>query len=705
MKLGVWCAWGLALAPLGFTAVAGAAPAGANAARIVLRWKEVPGASAYELQIAKDSAFVEVVLQTRTTTAGYRWAELPAATHWWRVRSVDADGRASEWSPPRTIAVDSVVPELKRPADGVTLLCGANVEVELAASTLVKEYVLELASSANFQNAKEFRQNGPVFQLGQLGVGVWFTRVRALDLKGSVVGPGPVHSFSVRIGSPKVKPVADAVLGAAQIQLSWNEVSCARSWLLEATNDGKDRASLTANQPQSSFKATVAGDYRWRVAGVDEHGVAGEWSTESTFRVRLPVPQPKPEVVTSKAELSWTAVPTAITYRVEVSRVGQPDDPPLVANVAPTQWKTVDLEAGSYSWKVSAKDARGHTSAWSEPRLFERKAFAPLPVPKVHEGDDIIAAGAITVFEWDSVAKATKYQVELDGQPIAMLAGTRFETPALAEGLHQLRVRALEPPLRESPYSAPREVYAGMPPVARAKVEVVGREVHVTLFEKRGHLILGTPRFSVTRGTLGASVLHEDEWVMPWAAPEVGEDHLIIDERDFHLETPIEREPLTPFWVAFAAGGMFNGGAIASPTGMLAFGIRLPLFSRRVGVELRVGLLSAASKTPYAGVQYSASAWLVPISVLASWQQPLGSFVLSGSVGPSAVASSLSVNSASELTVVPAVHVAVALSRHLGPGRLAVELDFLYGRLDTPLARLNAGGFGVKVGYLFDFNL
>ena len=40
----------------------------AQNARIVLRWKDVPGASAYELQIAKDPAFVEIVLQTRTTS-------------------------------------------------------------------------------------------------------------------------------------------------------------------------------------------------------------------------------------------------------------------------------------------------------------------------------------------------------------------------------------------------------------------------------------------------------------------------------------------------------------------------------------------------------------------------------------------------------------------------------------------------------------
>ena len=85
--------------------------AGAQTARIVLRWKEVIGAGAYELQIAKDSGFAEIVLQTRTSTAAYRWEHLPAQPHWWRVRTIDADGRPSEWSAPLTVSFDSTVPE------------------------------------------------------------------------------------------------------------------------------------------------------------------------------------------------------------------------------------------------------------------------------------------------------------------------------------------------------------------------------------------------------------------------------------------------------------------------------------------------------------------------------------------------------------------------------------------------------------------
>jgi hypothetical protein len=675
------------------------------AARIVLRWREVVGASAYELQIAKDASFVEVVLQTRATTAFYRWESLPSSTHWWRVRSVDGEGRASEWSPPRTVAVDSVVPELKRPAAGASLTCGAPVQVELTASPLVKTYVLQLATTAAFLNPTVLEQPSPVFALGAPGVGTWHLRVLAVDLKGKRVGPGPARSFTVRVGSPKVKSVPESVLGAPPLQLAWSEVACARSWILEATNDGKDRAALTSTQPQTSFKATVAGEYRWRVAGLDEHGSAGEWSPESLFRVRLPAPQPKGEVVvTSKAELSWAPVPTAVGYRVELFRPGTGDEPQVLTVAAPP-FHTQDLEAGSWTWRVSARDARGHLSAWSEPRSFERKPFAPLPTPVLRESPEVVAVGGAAALEWAAVSLATRYQLELDGQALALLEGTRFSSPPLSEGWHRLRVRALAPPLRESAWSEVREVYAGLVPVASARVELDGRDVQVRLFDKHGHRVPGAPTLSVTRGALGPARLEENVWVAAWTLPGVGDDVLLVEDRDFRLAHPLPRPLPTPYWAAFAAGGLFNGGAVKSPMGLVALGFRLPYFSRRLGLEARVSLFQASSTARFVGTDYRASAWLVPISVLVNWQQELGRFVLRGALGPSLLGVVASVNDASALQLVPGLELAASLSHPLGPGRLELELGFTWGRVNDALLRLQAGGVGVRLGYAFDFSL
>ena len=327
----------------------------AQNARIVLRWKDVPGASAYELQIAKDPAFVEIVLQTRTTSAGYRWEQLPTTTHWWRVRSFDTESRASEWSQPRTIAVDSAIPTPLKPGDGQAVPCGASVTFEFEPSALIKEYILELAASAEFNSFRTMRSATPTFEVPGLNAGTWWWRTRGVDLKARTSGPGPVRSVAIRVGAPKLKQVSDVPLGTPQVQLSWSEVSCAKSYLVEATQDGRDKVSFPVVGLSMGFKAGVAGDYRWRVASVDERGTPGEFSADSAFKVRLPAPNGRTENVGLRADLSWSAVMAATGYKVELLRTGQKGPEPVAsANVTTTSWRTPELPPGPYLWRVTS---------------------------------------------------------------------------------------------------------------------------------------------------------------------------------------------------------------------------------------------------------------------------------------------------------------------------------------------------------------
>jgi len=71
-----------------------------------------------------------------------------------------------------------------------------------------------------------------------------------------------------------------------------------------------------------------------------------------------------------------------------------------------------------------------------------------------------------------------------------------------------------------------------------------------------------------------------------------------------------------------------------------------------------------------------------------------------GAAGPSAQLAVVRVNELGEATVLPGVELCASVSRRLGPGRVELELGFLYARLDSPLARLNAGGAGLRLGYV-----
>lgn len=680
----------------------------AQNARIVLRWKDVPGAPAYELQIAKDPAFVEIVLQTRTTSAGYRWEQLPTTTHWWRVRSFDAESRASEWSAPRTIAVDSAVPTPLKPTDGQTFSCGATVKFELEASPLIKEYLLELASSSEFASFRTLRSATPSFEVPGLPAGTYWWRTRGVDLKARTGGPGPLRNFAIRVSAPRLRQVGDVPLGTPQVQLSWSEVACAKSYLVEAMQDGRDKVSFPTAGQSLAFKAGQAGEYRWRVASVDERGAPGEFSPESIFRVKLPAPGGRSETVGLRAELNWNPVVGATGYKVELHRIGARGLAPVASatvTATATAWRTPELPPGQYSWRVTTRDGLGHTSAPSEARTFVRAAGVPLPrVSWVSPTTDVvISPGGEAEFTWSEVAERKAFEVELDGVSRRVSAPS-FQTGPLAEGTHAIRVRAVGADFRMSPWTEPLEIFSGVPSVARAEVQLVGELLRVRLLDVRGRAVLGaSPRLAVQHGSLGAVEFKDSSWQAQWNPPASGSDTLLIDERAFHLEHPLQAASDPFLTLAARAGGIFSGGAVASPTFNLSFGTRLPFLRRRVGLELRAGGYRAGSSLELGGSTLSGEAWLLPLSLVAAWHQNLGAFQLKGGAGVVMQLSWVQVGRDTAFQVLPGFELLAALSRRLGPGRVELELAFLYGRIDSPLARLNAGGLAVRVGYALDF--
>jgi len=683
-----------------------ATSAAAQNARIVLRWKDVPGASAYELQIARDPAFVEVVLQTRTTTAGYRWEQLPTTTHWWRVRSFDTESRASEWSPPRTIAVDSAIPTPLKPLDGAQVACGSTATFELDASPLIKEYQLELSGNAEFTSVRTLHSTSTTFEVPGLTGGTLWWRTRGVDIKDRTSGPGPVRSLQVRISPPKLKAVADVPLGTPQVLLTWAEAGCAKSYLVEATQDGREKFSIPAPGTSLAFKAGVAGEYKWRVASVDERGTAGDYSAESTFRVKLPTPGGRSEVVGVRAELTWSAVPSANAYKLELNRQG-PKGVESVASptVTGTSWRSGELGPGEYKWRVTAKDALGHSSSPSEFRAFVRAAGAPLELPVWAEprADVIVAPGTEVELAWTAVVGAKTYELELDGEA-ASLPVLSAKTAPLLEGPHVVRVRAVGDGFRFSDWTAPLELFAGRPPVARAEVALVGELVRVKLLDAKGRPVEGAaPKFTAREGQLSPAELKNGSYELTWTPPGSSEDVLRIDEREFHFEAPLTSAVDPRFSLAVRAGGIFSGGAVASPSLGLGFTVRLPFLNRRPGVELRLGGYHAASRLQIGATLLNAQAWALPISALLAWHQNVGAFQLKGGVGPVVQLAWVQVANDKAFSALPGVEVVAALSRRLGPGRLEAEVGFTYSRLDTALARLNAGGVTVRLGYAFDF--
>jgi hypothetical protein len=676
----------------------------AQTARVVLRWREVPGASGYELQIAKDSGFLEVVLQTRITVSAYRWEHLPTSTHWWRVRSVDAEGRPSEWSQPKTVAVESNVPTPTSPANEAFLPCGNAVELTFETGSPTQRLEVELSASKNFAPARSVTGPGPSVSLGVVSPGVWFWRARAVDFQGRLSEPSVVRSFTVRPATPKPKTTTDVGLGVPSATLAWTEVPCAVGYVVEASSDGREKVSFSTTSSSVVFKPNEVGEVRWRVAARDVTGASSEWSALASFRVRLPAPVLKSESSTPlKLDLAWAPVIGASQYRVEVAAA--PDFKQLVAsgNTAASQFRVPNVAPGRVYWRVTARDEQGHTSLPSEVRQVD--VVAPEPLPPVGwrtpSGDTIVPEGGAVELAWTAIPQATSYEVELDGMASVVPIPTKVLT-GLPPGAHAVRVRAKGEFGRVSAFTPPIEVFVGMPKVESAEVTVFGEDVQVVLKDKRGRILSATPTLSVARGRIGAPQMTSTGSIARWWPPADGEDTLTIKEREFIATVELETA-LLPMWsVAFRAGGIFNFSSVASPTATFGLIWRLPVVQRRLALEARVGVYQSQRTVDFGIERVFSRAWILPVSLLLAWHQPIGPWMVRGGVGPAFQVAALEVGDAREARIIGDFELALGFGRRLGPGFLELEVSGLFGGIDSPIAKLSAGGLGVRIGYLFD---
>lgn len=97
------CAMTLALLAAGSAGAAPADPPKEPAGRVVLRWQPVAGAAGYDLQVSTDPGFARRDVETRIPLPGFRLGAPPEVRTYWRVRSVDADGRPGPWSSTKSV--------------------------------------------------------------------------------------------------------------------------------------------------------------------------------------------------------------------------------------------------------------------------------------------------------------------------------------------------------------------------------------------------------------------------------------------------------------------------------------------------------------------------------------------------------------------------------------------------------------------------
>ena len=226
----------------------------------VFRWSWREGAKEYQLQVAQDPTFGNLIEDVKTQATSYTPTKsYPADTLlYWRVRVTDVKSRGLTWSPTSTFRRRLPIPQAAadNPAGGPTIPALAWLPVHGAESYSIH------ADQAD-GTTRDFTLRGTVFTPNIFyGTGVWHWQVRANFPGGSQSGWSGATPFTRTIPPPDG---VNAINKDGRLLISWEPSVMAKSYKVEisASNSfGDDRPQGDDREPDDR-------------AAADERGIPG----------------------------------------------------------------------------------------------------------------------------------------------------------------------------------------------------------------------------------------------------------------------------------------------------------------------------------------------------------------------------------------------------------------------------------------------
>lgn len=436
-----------------------------------LAWTGGAGATAFHVQVARDSMFTLLVLNdsgivdpTRTVgpLEGY-------TRYFWRVRGYNIGG-STPFTIPWTFRTVIGTPVLTAPLAGTMHVANKPV-LRWRPVSGEPRYRVQIASDQLF-SAVVVDVNGIVdtsFRSTTLnGFTRYHWRVSAQSFDGSSIGEySSSRFFTTILDTPIVVAPADNVIELPTTSaFAWRRTGFAETYRLEIATNDTFAAPVFVDSTLMDSARTVGPlpgmtSYYWRVRAQNPADTS-QYSRTRFFRTTIGTPRLVYPVNGFKqapliVPLTWDPVPGAARYRVQLATdtlmTALLIDDSLVALPAYTTFALERLR--TYYWRVRAKSADGLSiGAYSGTWSFVTVPPAPLAPVLVSPADAITNHTRTPVLKWRTGLRAETYglQIALDTSFTTMvlsdstIADTTYQ-PAPLQGLLKFywRVRSINP--------------------------------------------------------------------------------------------------------------------------------------------------------------------------------------------------------------------------------------------------------------------
>lgn len=326
-----------------------------------------------------------------------------------------------------------------------------------------------------------------------LADGPYHWRVRGIDQFGKEATRSGTQGFSLALAAPPVitTPGGAEMTVQAEIQLkkpdeiaetearlSWETRPLYEKYPWQIARDPEFQELVFEGEHADGELTTPklpSGIYHYRVSGRLKSGQTSDWSV-SQFKMDLQgkaIEKPAaPKLLTRKIEfdpvaekgrnpaavpapvVKWSKVPRAETYQLQLSKTSNFSGP-TTYSVKTDSLSWTQYKPGTWHIRVFAVDGNGLLSAPSEAGTLTVlvSALTLNPVQKLvvrgEEKGEKIPPGRIKL-EWNEIAFATKYQIEVSGSEnfdepeIIDVAGSEAAVTVPKPGVYHFRLRAYD---------------------------------------------------------------------------------------------------------------------------------------------------------------------------------------------------------------------------------------------------------------------
>jgi hypothetical protein len=434
--------------------------------RPVLDWLDAAGATRYDIQLARNTAFTSGLLRYTSTVSTFTPAsDLAAGTvFYWRVRSFGAYG-LSGFSEVRNFKTGNPpsTPTLVLPAsnalttDYTPRLDWSNST--LPASTTFQKYELQLATDDTFTSPTSVDIVGPATSSEHTPGAdltpntIYYWRVRAYNMAGEYSSWSLVRKFRTALLPPTLSsPANGAILLNRRPTFSWGAVSGATGYTIRVYRNSAFTLLVgTYSATSATFTPTVdlPADLPlwWRVQSKGSNGPS-DWSAPFSIHTANPPSVPTQLLPANNAlttdytpRLDWAivTVPLGSAYAFDHYLIQVADNAaftsPVINDSSINSITAHEFTPGSdlipnttYYWRVRAYNTNSEYSSWSLVRKF-RAALLPPTLSSPANG--AILLNRRPTFSWGAVSGATGYTIRVyRNSALTLLVGTYSATSA-----------------------------------------------------------------------------------------------------------------------------------------------------------------------------------------------------------------------------------------------------------------------------------